>query len=423
MDTLSTMVGSDEPGSLPVSGRGRSVIGGLRRRVVAALSVAAACLPCLALGQAAFTQCVAQLERRAVDQGVDAATARRVLGGANKLERVIAADRRQPEFVSTFQDYLDRRVTDERVAQGRQLLAEYRKRLSELTRTYGVPGRYLVALWGLETNYGRVLGNVPVFDSLTTLACDDRRSEYFASELIGALHIVDHGDVDVETMRGSWAGAMGQTQFMPSSYLKYGVDGDGDARVDLWNSVGDAFASAANYLRSLDWHRGERWGREVVLPDGFDYALAGLQRSRPLTEWRELGVEDTHGNPVAELPLEASLLVPAGHLGPAFLVYENFRAIMRWNRSEHFALAVGYLADRVAGSGRLYRSPPATEALKREQLVEVQRLLNANGHDSGTPDGILGPATRAAIREYQAAHGLIADGYVDEALLGSMGIE
>lgn len=397
---------------------------GNARVLGAVLSTAlAASVPAAALAQDAFQRCVARLERRAVADGIDAGTAKRVLAHADKLQRVIAADRNQPEFVETFRAYLDRRVTGRRVAEGRRLYAKYRGRLRSLTAEYGVPGQYLVALWGMETNYGHVLGNVPVFDSLTTLACDDRRSEYFTTELVNALQIVDRDGVDAARMTGSWAGAMGQTQFMPSAYLRYAVDGDGDSKIDLWHSVGDAFASAANYLQHLNWQPGLRWGREVILPPGFDYSLAGLGRGRPLSEWRKLGVKDTRGKPVADLPLNASVLVPAGHEGPAFVVYDNFRAIMRWNRSQFYALAVGYLADRIAGGGRLHTPPPPGDALSREQLMRVQRRLNASGENSGKPDGVPGPATRAAVRAYQSDHGMVADGHIDARLLRALGLE
>lgn len=394
-----------------------------RAAAALALTALAAWIPATVLGQDAFRQCVARLESRAVADGVDAGTAKRVLARTSKLQRVIAADRNQPEFVETFRTYLDRRVTDERVAAGRRLFAKYRDRLRELTRKYGVPGQYLVALWGMETNYGQVLGNVPVFDSLTTLACDDRRSEYFTTELVNALQIVDRDGVDAGEMTGSWAGAMGQTQFMPSAYLHFAVDGDGDSKIDLWHSVGDAFASAANYLSQLNWQPGLRWGREVVLPQGFDYSLAGLERGRTLSEWRKLGVKDIRGNPVADMQLNASVLLPAGHEGPAFVVYDNFRAILRWNRSEFYALAVGHLADRIAGGGRLHRLPPKAQALSREQLMRVQSRLNAFGDDSGKPDGIPGPATRAAVRAFQSDHGMVADGYIDGDLLRSLGLK
>src|SRR5690606_14412021 len=217
------------------------------------------------------------------------------------------------------------------------LLERHRALLDRKAAEYGVPPQIIVALWGLETDYGRVIGECPVFASLATHACDGRRGEYFTTEFVYALRIVERG-IDARTMIGSWAGAMGQTQFMPSNYLSYAVDGDGDGVVDLWGSVDDAFASAANFLRSLGWQPGWRWGREVSLPDDFDYALAGRDRARPLTEWRELGLRTTSGGTLPALEDSAAVIVPAGHRGPAFLVYENFDVIMRWNRSEHFAL-------------------------------------------------------------------------------------
>lgn len=223
-------------------------------------------------------------------------------------------------------------------------------------------------------------------------------------------------------MIGSWAGAMGQTQFMPSVYLAHAVDGDGDGVADLWGSVADAFASAASFLSSLGWKSGWRWGREVLLPEGFDYALAGRDRRRPLEEWHRLGVTTTDGRPIAALPEKAALLVPAGRRGPAFLVYENFDVLMRWNRSEHFALAVGILSDRIAGGDGLRVPPPNDPPLTREQVAALQKKLNELGFDSGEPDGVLGSATRRAVREWQIRNGLVADGYVDVELLRSLDI-
>lgn len=375
-----------------------------------------------AAAQTEFAQCIGRLERLAVERGVQPATAERVLARVEPLERVIRADRNQPEFVDTFARYLGLRVTPERVAAGRELYAEHRALLDWLTREHGVPGHYLLAFWALETNYGRVLGNVPVFDALATLACDQRRSGYFAGELVNALHIADRGDVDDRAMIGSWAGAMGQTQFMPSAYLEHAIDGDGDGKVDLWESVSDALTSAAAYLDALGWERGVRWGREVRLPEGFDYYLAGSGEGRPLSAWRELGVTDVRGRPVPALELESGLLLPSGHDGPAFLVYDNFDTIMRWNRSEFFALTVGHLADRIAGAGALAAPPPEDTPLTREQLESVQRVLNERGYDSGTIDGRLGPATRSAIRDFQRAQGMPADGFPDAPLLEALGL-
>ena len=237
-----------------------------------------------AYAQTDFSQCLVRLERTALDSGIRAVTVDSILPTVEPREAVIRADRNQPEFLATFADYLGRRATDERVARGRALYAEHRSLLDELTRRYGVPGHYIVSFWGLETNYGSYLGNVPVFDSLSTLACDARRSDYFTEQFVNALRIVDRGDVEPSVMRGSWAGAMGQTQFMPSNYLNYAVDGDGDGRVDLWNSTPDALTSAANFLRGIGWQGGIRWGREVLLPEDFDYGIVGRDQRKVLNE-------------------------------------------------------------------------------------------------------------------------------------------
>lgn len=400
----------------------------MKRACIVAIWWAGLGLPAAAVAQSEelisrteFAQCLKRLERDAVERGIQPATAERVLAHVEPLERVVAADRGQPEFVDTFARYLGRRVTPERVATGRALYAEHRELLARLTREHGVPGHYLVAFWALETNYGRVLGNVPVFDALATLACDQRRSAYFTAELVDALRIADRGDVDERAMMGSWAGAMGHTQFMPSAYLAHARDGDGDGKVDLWSSVADALSSAAGYLRALGWQRGIRWGREVLLPEGFDYYLAGTGE-RSLSAWRELGVTNVEGELVPALDIEAALLLPAGQRGPAFLVYQNFDTIMRWNRSQFFALTVGHLADRITGAEALTRPPPEDTALTREQLEGVQRALKERGYDSGAIDGRLGPATRGAIRELQRELGRPADGFPDAALLEALGV-
>jgi membrane-bound lytic murein transglycosylase B len=382
----------------------------------------AAAVPFAGFAQTPFESCVARLKTRAIDAGIQAATVERALADVRPLERVIREDRNQPEFVTTFADYFERRVTAERIETGRRLLAQYGDELSMFTARYGVPAQYLVALWGLETNYGRVLGNVPVFDSLTTLACDDRRADYFGAALVDALTMVDRGHVQPEQMMGSWAGAMGHTQFMPAAYLAYAADGDGDGRIDLWRSPLDALASGANYLSTLRWQTGLRWGREVRLPEAFDYAEAGLDRSRPLREWRALGVADVGGRALPDLDLAAALLVPSGHAGPAFIVYDNFQVIMRWNRSEHFALVVGHLADRIAGAGALRTPPVRGVAMTREELTRVQTQLTAHGYDTGTADGLPGPATRAAIRAYQRDNAMIADGHLHAELLEALDI-
>jgi membrane-bound lytic murein transglycosylase B len=224
-------------------------------------------------------------------------------------------------------------------------------------------------------------------------------------------------------MIGSWAGAMGQTQFMPSVYLDHAVDGDGDGRANLWRSTPDALTSAARFIASLGWDPGFRWGREVTLPAGFDYAQAGRDRPRLLSEWNRLGVMTTAGAPVAALEIDAALIVPAGSDGPAFVAYDNFDVIMRWNRSEFFALSIGHLADRIAGAGGLTNPPPSGERLTRDQMRAIQTALTERGFDAGTPDGVLGPATRSAIRSFQSGRGVVADGYADTQLLAELGIE
>jgi membrane-bound lytic murein transglycosylase B len=379
-------------------------------------------LPLSAAAQSGFVACLDRLRGAAVEQGVTAATVERVVPAVRERPRVIESDRNQPEFVDTFGSYLGRRVTPERVVTGRQLLERHRALLDSIGGRYGVPPQVIVAFWGLETSYGRVLGDVPVFDSLATLACDARRTDYFSTEFVNALKIVDRG-IEPSRMIGSWAGAMGQTQFMPSVYLEHAVDGDGDGVVDLWGSVADAFASAANFLRSLGWKSGWRWGREVLLPEDFDYYLAGRDAPRrALEEWRNLGVVTLSGAPVDASAEPASLLVPAGARGPAFLVYGNFDAIMRWNRSEFFALTVGHLSDRLAGGAPLNRAPAVGQRLDRGRVAALQRKLNELGYDSGEPDGIVGSATRRAVREWQRANARVADGHVDLDLLQELNI-
>ena len=365
-----------------------------------------------------FSACIVTLQTRARAAGISEPVIDTVLGGAERVDRVIELDRQQPEFTQSFADYYNRRVTEARVARGRELLDEYRGLLEDIQRRTGVPAHYLVAFWGLETNFGSYFGNMPVPDSLATLACDERRSGFFTEELIAALRIVDAGDIAAERMVGSWAGAMGHMQFMPSVFMRHAVDADGDNRRDLWNSIPDAMASAANFLNNIGWQTGLRWGREAQLPEDFDYGLAGRDSTRPLKDWVELGITDAFGRSLPALELESSLLVPSGHDGPAFLVYDNFDVIMRWNRSEFYALSVGRLADEIAGGGPL-RQPPPADGLRiaRDDVRWLQNSLARLGYDPGEPDGIFGPATRRALSRFQQQHDKVADGYLDgEAL-------
>jgi len=370
-----------------------------------------------------FSQCKARISERAAAENLPQWIVQDVVANLDIQPRVIELDRNQPEFTQTFGDYLGKRVTTFRVMQGRLLLSQYSELLKKLTDQYGVPGRYLVAFWGLETNFGSYLGNMSTLNSLATLACDQRRSDFFTSELIHAFHILIDNEIDPEDMRGSWAGAVGHTQFMPSSYRRYAVDGDGDGKIDLWNSVPDALTSAANFLQSLGWHAQERWGREVRLADNFPYEQAGLGNRKSLREWQNLGVTQISGRPLPLEDMQAAVLVPAGHEGPAFLVYDNFDVIMRWNRSESYALSVGYLADRIGGAGTLENMPLEDAQIRIADIQLMQEQLNARGFDSGEPDGVMGSQTRAALREYQRSEGLIPDGFPDAGTLSSLGID
>ncbi|MBT5330304.1 MAG: lytic murein transglycosylase, partial [Porticoccaceae bacterium] len=303
------------------------------------------------------------------------------------------------------------------------LYREHRDFLNELTRTYGIPGQYLVAFWGLETNFGSYLGTMSTLDSLATLACDQRRSEFFTSELMIALKLLERESLTPEEMRGSWAGAMGHTQFMPSSYWQYAVDGDGDGQINLWASEKDALASGANFLNSLGWKSEERWGREVSLPDDFPYLDTGLRKPAALSDWADMGVKRANGADLPIADMEGAILVPAGHVGPAFLVYDNFSVIMKWNRSESYAISVGHLADRISGAGGLVSPPPEDQlALTRVQLIELQESLLERGYELGTADGIMGPATRAALSEFQRDEGLIADGFPNQESLQGLNL-
>ncbi len=284
---------------------------------------------------------------RATEAGVSEETLK-VLDSVQPIARVIELDRRQPERRFTFQQYLARVVPDSRVEEGRRRYAEHEELLEAVGERYGVHPRFLVALWGIETDYGRNTGGFRVIAALATLAHDGRRAAFFETELLNALKIIDGGHITADKMLGSWAGALGQCQFMPSSFLSYAVDFTGDGRRDIWTSLPDVFASSANYLVRHGWQTGQTWGRRVSLPEGFDHSLVGLDTKKPLERWQELGVRRLGGGDLPSASFEGSLVQPGGSSGPTYLVYENYRTIMRWNRSHYFATAVGLLADRIA---------------------------------------------------------------------------
>lgn len=291
------------------------------------------------------------VRREALAEGISPAILDAALTGIEPIERVIELDRRQPEGRWTHAEYLERVVPASRIDQGRRLLAEHRALLTPVAARYGVQPRFIVALWGIETSYGGHTGGFSVINALATLAWDGRRSTFFRAELMNALRILDEGHIAPADMKGSWAGAMGQSQFMPSSFNAYAVDFDGDGRRDIWNSLPDVFGSAANYLKSHGWNGSWTWGREVRVPGGLDESLFDLDVERDLGWWQERGVRRLNGADLPGVRLNASLIRPDGPGGRAFLVYDNFRVIMRWNRSTYFATAVGLLSDAIAGIG------------------------------------------------------------------------
>ncbi|MBD3612719.1 MAG: lytic murein transglycosylase [Hydrogenovibrio crunogenus] len=359
-----------------------------------------------------FQTWLVEFKKSAYEQGISKTTLKKAFKDVHLNQRVLELDRRQPEFTRTFWQSFNRAVTDWRIQTGQELYEKYRPQLREVTRKYGVPGRFLIAFWGMETNFGGYTGNTPIIESLATLSYDPRRSEFFQKELMAALKIIQEGNIKPEQMKGSWAGAMGQCQFMPSNYLKYAVDADDSGKRDLWNSLDDVFHSMGNFLNTLGWQKQENWGREVTLPEGFDLALADGKTERPLQEWKDMGLTLADGRELPVEDMKAKLLLPYDYRGPVFLVFHNFDVIKRWNRSDSYALAVGHLADRIVGRAPLSKEAPEDDkSLDRQQMIEMQERLSMAGIDVGKTDGIAGNKTRAAIRQYQTQKGLPADGY------------
>ncbi|NKB71799.1 MAG: lytic murein transglycosylase [Candidatus Latescibacteria bacterium] len=295
-----------------------------------------------------FADWLAQLRQEALDQGISAATLDAAFKDLQPVQRVLELDRNQPEFKSTLDDYLRRVVSAGRVEKGRRLWAENRAQLQEIGQRYGVQPRFLVALWGIESSYGSYMGKMPVVSSLATLAHDPRRAKFFRAELLAALHILDEGHTSLDKMVGSWAGAIGQVQFLPTLFRRYAVDYDGDGRRDIWGTRVDAWASAAAFLVDSGWSDEQTWGRRVQLPEGFDKDLIGLKVRRDLSQWQELGVRRADGRDLPKRSLEASLVEPRNGGGQVFMVYGNYRVLLKWNRSNAFAIAVGQLAGRLA---------------------------------------------------------------------------
>jgi membrane-bound lytic murein transglycosylase B len=295
--------------------------------------------------EAGFDEWLAGLRQEALTRKISPATLDAALDGIRPLEKVIELDRSQPESTMTFARYREMIVSKERIATGRKMMRQHRSLLAQIRERHGVQPRFLVALWGIESRFGERMGSYRVVEALATLAYDGRRSKFFRGELLDALQILEEGHIPADGMLGSWAGAMGQVQFMPSSFHAYAVDFNGDGRRDLWTNTGDALASGANYLARSGWKSDQTWGREVRLPKGFDRSLIGRKVTRTLPQWQALGVRRADGTALPGRALRSSLVQPDGAGGPAYVVYDNYRAVLRWNRSDYFALSVGLLSD------------------------------------------------------------------------------
>lgn len=367
-----------------------------------------------------FQNWLQDVKRQAARQGISRHTINSALGGLRYDPDVVRRDNSQGVFSQTFLQFAGRMVSGHRLKMGARKLKRYQRTFRQIKRRYGVPGEVITAYWGLETDFGAVLGKSNTMRSLATLAYDCRRSELFHKELFSALKIIERGDLTAREMHGPWAGELGQLQFLPSHYLDYGVDMDGDGRVNLLKSSPDALASAAKYMKSLGWRANEPWLQEVKTPRSMPWAQAdvGVQHSR--AQWAKWGVRDARGRALKADGLKAALILPMGKDGPAFLAYSNFTKVyLEWNHSLTYSITAGYFATRLAGARRVSPGRGA-KSLSFANIKLMQRLLQRRGFDVGKVDGILGSKSRFAIKAMQKKYGLPIDAYPTKALLAKM---
>jgi membrane-bound lytic murein transglycosylase B len=365
-----------------------------------------------------FGNCLSALWPQAERRGVTRANFEHYTAGLTPDLSIMDLLDSQPEFNKSTWDYLDLLVSDDRIARGREVLTQYAPVFAAAERTYGVDRHIVAAIWGVESNYGTMGGDRSVLRSTATLACVGRRRDYFREEFLSALEILQRGDVAPDRLVGSWAGAFGPTQFMPTSFKRFAVDFDGDGRRNVVDSIPDVIGSTANNLKVDGWASGDSWGYEIVLPPNFDYLLADRSRQMAVGQWQALGIRRANDKPFLRLSDRADVFLPAGARGPAFLLLPNFRVIMKYNPAEAYALAIGHLADRLAGGAPFVASWPRDErALSIGERYEMQQLLARRGFDVGAPDGLLGPRTRVAIRNFQIASGQIPDGFASSSVL------
>ncbi|KFN44373.1 lytic murein transglycosylase [Arenimonas metalli] len=387
------------------------------------LLLALAALPAAA-AEPTLDACLAGLRPQALAQGISGATWDTHTAGLARDQGVLDSLDYQPEFRTPIWDYLAGLVDEQRVADGRAMLEEHAPLLARVQDAHGVDPATVVAVWGVESDFGRTFGKKPLLGSLATLSCEGRRQAFFKGELFATLKLIQAGDLSAEGLVGSWAGAFGHTQFMPSTYARIAVDFDGDGRRDLVGSIPDALASTANYLRRSGWQPGKPWGHEVRLPEGFDAAVNGRTSRRPLSHWVGRGVVRADGGSLAASDAPTALLLPAGREGPAFLVFKNYDAIFSYNAAESYALAIALLADRLrGGEGLQARWPTDDPGLSRVERRELQSLLVARGHDIGEVDGMIGAKSRAAIALEQIRLGREADGRAGQSILAALRAE
>lgn len=368
--------------------------------------------------QANFENFVHEFRATAIAAGISPKVYDRATSGISFNPRIQELNEQQPEFVRPIWEYLEGVITPQRIERGRDLMEDDGRLLRRLDAQYGIPPQILTAVWGIETNYGRSLGSFNMVEALANLAFAGPRAEYGLRELLAALRMAQQQDIDPATMSSSWAGAFGQTQFIPTTFLKYAVKEHENGPIDLWDSVADALASTANYLQQSGWHAGEPWGQEVQLPDNFPYASADVSIRKPVSEWRQMGVQAIPGQELRFGDQMAAIVLPAGHRGPAFMVFDNFNALLTYNSAVSYALAVGLLADRLQGLPRVQASWPVDEpALDLASAIALQQGLTDLGFSTGGTDGLFGPKTRDAIRLYQQSRGLPPDGFATEALV------
>ena len=373
----------------------------------------------VAESQSGFERWISGFRAEALSRGVSARTFDAAFRGAKLNRKVIDRDRSQSEFTKQLWEYLDTAVSDTRIANGREKVNELRRHLAQIEQRYDVDARAFVAIWGLESAYGAYMGTDNIIEALATLAYEGRREKFAKQQLIEALKIIQRGDITPDRMAGSWAGAMGHTQFIPTSYQAYAQDFDGDGRRDVWNrdDPRDALASTANYLKEFGWQKGQPWGVEIRIPAGFNYAAADLKIKKPVRDWNSLGVRLIDGNPIPNYD-EAAIMLPAGANGPAFAVFRNFFVIKRYNNANSYAMAVGHLGDRIFGGAPIRAEwPRGDRGLLRAERMELQHKLTAKGFSTQGVDGVIGPNTIEAVRRYQRAIGVIPDGYPSLRLL------